>query len=94
LVSHEKVCAKGAPRRRRCDEVEPTELGGRQIDAEHPGDLGITEAHAAYMTSMAGLTPEQFERFVEFGRRPSDLRRGDYARLRRFLRAERRRAAE
>jgi len=37
---------------------------------------------------MASLTEEQFERFLEFGTRWSDFARRNYARLRRFRRAE------
>ena len=57
-------------------------------------DLGITVAFASYAAAMASLTEEQFERFLKFGRRNADVRRGDYARLRRFLRAEAKRRPE
>jgi hypothetical protein len=51
-------------------------------------ELGITPAHAEYMIAVSQLTPEQVERFLAFGQRRSDYARRDYARLRRFLRAE------
>ena len=53
-----------------------------------PKDFGISAAHASHMINLARLSPEQFERFLHFGWRPSHVRRRDYARLRRFLRAE------
>ena len=53
--------------------------------------IGLTAAYAAHMINMSRLTPEQFERFLEFNRRPSDLQTRDYAQLRRFLRSKTRR---
>jgi hypothetical protein len=55
-------------------------------------DLGITETHAKYMMAVSALTPEQLERFINFGTRRVDYSRRDYARLRRFLRAEAKRS--
>jgi hypothetical protein len=51
-------------------------------------ELGFTSVGARHAMALAALTPEQFERYLNFGRRPVDGRRRDYARLRRFLRAE------
>lgn len=49
---------------------------------------GQPPVHARYAMTLAQLTPEQFERVLKFGRRPSDRSRRDYAQLRGFLRAE------
>jgi hypothetical protein len=57
-------------------------------------DLGFTAAHTAHAATLAALPEEQFERFLNFGRRPTDLRRREYALLRRFLRAEKRNAGQ
>jgi hypothetical protein len=54
-------------------------------------DLGITPLKAEYMMAVSALTPDQLERFMNFGGRQVDYSRRDYARLRRFLRAEARR---
>jgi hypothetical protein len=45
------------------------------------------------MIAVSQLAPEQFERFLNFGGRRVDYARQDYARLRRFLRAEAKRRA-
>lgn len=72
-------------RRERIERGENVSLPGKPPSLK---ELGITPAHAEYVIAVSQLTPEQFERFLEFGRRKSDSARRDYARLRRFLRAE------
>jgi hypothetical protein len=77
-------------RRERIERGESVSLPGKVPTLK---ELGITPAHAEYMIAVSQLAPEQFERFLEFGHRTSDYRRRDYARLRRFLRAEAKRRA-
>jgi hypothetical protein len=72
-------------RRERVERGESAPLPGRPPSLK---ELGITPSHARHAMTLAQLTPEQFERFLGFGRRPADVRRRDYAQLRRFLRAE------
>jgi hypothetical protein len=76
-------------RRQRIERGETVRLPGKPPMSLK--EMGVTPAHAEHMMTLAGLTPEQFERFLKFGRRPADYSRQDYARLRRFLRAEARR---
>jgi hypothetical protein len=77
-------------RRERIERGESVSLPGKVPTLK---ELGITPAHAEYMIAVSQLAPEQFERFLEFGHRTGDYRRRDYARLRRFLRAEAKRRA-
>jgi hypothetical protein len=72
-------------RRERIERGEIVPLPGKPPSLK---ELGITPAHARHAMTLTQLTPEQFERFLEFGWRPADVRHRDYARLRRFLRAE------
>jgi len=72
-------------RRERIERGEIVSLPGKPPSLK---ELGMTPARVRLATTLAQLTPEQFERFLKFGRRPSDLQRRDYAQLRRFLRAE------
>ena len=72
-------------RRERIERGERVRLPGKPPSLK---ELGITPAHAQYARAIHALAPEQFERFLEFGQRSSDYARRDYARLRRFLRAE------
>jgi hypothetical protein len=102
LKAAERLVAEGEPlvtaaaeevkaaeqRRGRVERGENVALPGKPPTLK---ELGITPAHAEHALALAALTPEQFERFLKFGRRPSDYRRRDYAELRRFLRAEARR---
>jgi len=102
LKAAERLVAEGEPlvtaaaeqvraaegRRVRIERGESVPLPGKPPTLK---ELGITPAHAEHALALAALTPEQFERFLKFGRRPSDYRRRDYAELRRFLRAEARR---
>jgi hypothetical protein len=99
LKAAERMVAEGEPlvasaaeevkaaeqRRERVERGENVPLPGKPPTLK---ELGITPAHARHMMTMSSLTPEQFERFLNFGQRTSDYRRRDYARLRRFLRAE------
>jgi hypothetical protein len=80
----EEVTA-AAERRERIERGERVPLPGKPPTLK---ELGITPAHAEYMMAVSALTPEQFERFVNFGQRRVDYSRRDYARLRRFLRSE------
>jgi hypothetical protein len=81
---------KGAEERRaRIERGERVPLPGKPPSLR---ELGISEAHAEYMIAVARLSGEQFERFLKFGQ-PADYARRDYARLRRFLRAETKRPA-
>jgi hypothetical protein len=86
-VAAEEVTA-AEQRRKRIERGENVPLPGKPPTLK---ELGITPAHAEYARALHSLTPEQFERFLDFGRRKSDRARRDYARLRRFLRAEARR---
>lgn len=74
IVAEELKAAKD--RRKRIERGESVPLPGKPPSLK---ELGITPAHARYAMTLAQLTPEQFERFLKFGRRPSE--RG-------FLRAE------
>jgi hypothetical protein len=83
VAAEELTAAK--ERRERIERGEIVPLPGKPPSLK---ELGMTPAHARHALTLAELTPEQFERFLEFGRRPADVRRRDYAQLRRFLRAE------
>ena len=72
-------------RRERIERGEIVSLPGKPPSLK---ELGMTPARVRLATTLSQLTPEQFERFLKFGRRPSDLQRRGYAQLRRFLRAE------
>jgi hypothetical protein len=99
LKAAERLVAEGEPlvataaeevaaaeqRRKRIERGESVALPGKPPTLK---ELGITPAHDRHMRAVASLTTEQFERFLNFGRRPSDYSRRDYAQLRRFLRAE------
>lgn len=84
VVAAEEVKA-AEERRVRVERGENVPLPGKLPTLK---ELGITPTHARHMVTMASLTPEQFERFLKFGWRRVDSQRRDYARLRRFLRAE------
>jgi hypothetical protein len=77
-------------RRQRIERGENVSLPGKPPSLK---ELGITPAHAEYAIALHRLTPEQFERFLEFWSREIGSARRDYARPRRFLRAEARRPA-
>jgi hypothetical protein len=72
-------------RRERVERGESVPLPGKPPTLK---ELGITLAHARHIRTVTALTPEQFERFIKFGWRNVDVARRDYAKLRRFLRAE------
>lgn len=75
-------------RRERIEHGEHVPLPGKPPTLK---ELGVTPAFARHGMAVNSLTPEQFERFLNFGERSSDYSRRNYARLRRFLRAEARR---
>jgi hypothetical protein len=83
-VAAEEV-ASAEERRKRIERGERVSLPGKVPTLK---ELGITQAHAEYARALHSLTPEQFERYLDFGARKVDYSRRDYARLRRFLRAE------
>ena len=82
--------AAAEERRKRIERGESVSLSGKVPTLK---ELGITPARAEYMIAVSQLAPEQFERFLNFGGRRVDYARRDYARLRRFLRAEAKRRA-
>jgi hypothetical protein len=95
LKDAEELVAKGEPvvaaaaeevkaaeqRRGRIERGENVPLPGKPPSLK---ELGITPSEARYMMAVAALTPDQFERFINFGGRPVDYRQRDYARLRRY----------
>jgi hypothetical protein len=86
LVASAAEEVKAAEERRgRIERGENVPLPGKPPSLK---ELGITPAHARCAMAVSSLTPEQFERFINFGGRSVDYRRRDYAHLRRFLRAE------
>ena len=72
----------------RADRKGPPHAQGRRFGHRTIANRQHHAADARYMTEVLSLIPEQFERFIDFGCRHFDIQRRDYARLRRFLRAE------